>query len=131
MLEVTDVKFGFTNDLKAKIMYKVKRHLDDTKGRFPVGFMLLKDPIRLLLFKDSPDNTIGMCPPELLKDWLGAAIADKGYTSEIIYYTGVEELGNSGTFAMNVPRGVIQWMDLEVVLGEFKRMLSLVEQYCP
>ncbi|VVB54744.1 Uncharacterised protein [uncultured archaeon] len=131
MINVTETTFGFDGNLKAKIRYKVKRHLGESKGTFPVGFGLQANPLRLIIFKDRQDNQIGECPPEMVKDWLGAAIADCGYYSELIYYTGVEELGHSGTYAMDVPIGAIQWLDISAVVEDFKKMLKYIEEHNP
>lgn len=125
MLDVTETKFGFNSDLNAKIMFKVKRNVGQTKGTFPVGFAIQIDTARLFIFKDAPENIIGECPVEIVKDWLQATIKDCGYCSEIIYYTGVEEVEN-GSYAINPPLGVVQWMDISCILDNFKQMLAYI-----
>lgn len=134
MLEVTEAKFGFNGDLKATMYYKIKRHVGEEKGKFHVGFMVVREPEInknpiLVVFKETPKNAIGICDPIIAQDWVKSVIENQGYFEELIYYTGVERVSSDpDAFMMDVPVGGIKFTDVKGNdLEGFKKTLDFLQ----
>lgn len=131
-MKVVRARFTIDKDGNPSIISQCNIGIDETNGKFQMGFGLARDrttqELHLFAFRSHPSNPIAVLRHrKKAVEWVKKALEKNGYKWCHIYTSDVERV--NGMYAFMVPFDAEGWNELpEDVRQTFNKMLEVLEK---